>query len=105
MSINDPSNHVGKLLEWSGGGWGYVFVVAGLVIGGIVGPRLTNVPPKGTCVSEYVNGVWELCARVIEQPNLEGALNAMIGGAVLGGMVGLVVYLAIQWMRKPAAES
>lgn len=103
--INDPSNHVGKLLEWSGGGWGYVFVIAGLVIGGIVGPRVIDVPPKGTCVSGWVEGVWDICASVIEQPNLEGGLNAMIGGAFWGGVVGLVVYLAIQWMRTSAAES
>lgn len=103
MSINDPSNHVGKLLEWSGGGWGYAFVVAGMVIGAFVGPRFIEVPPKGTCAPGYVNGVWDICATVIQQPNVEGGLNALITAAVFGGIVGLVVWLAIKW--KPAAES
>lgn len=102
MAFPDPSNAVIEALRHSGSSWGAVFVIAGLVIGCLVG-LAQRVPPKMVCVDRAeIGSPLSACLRYIEQPDVSAWVTNGAAGIMIGSFVGLIVYKVAMGMRNPS---
>jgi hypothetical protein len=107
MAFNDPTNPVAKALELAGGGWGWVAVVIGAAVGGLIGFAQPVTGKSSTCLRwEDTDGTISGMRCVEYAADAMGWLNAGSGGLALGALAGAGVwYLLRKYREKTAPEA